>query len=112
MAQVMLTVIDPINGAVNSQIKLKDIDIARIYAAFRYKHADNILFHKKANEDVLEASDTIENISKQISAQEILDNLFFTLIDRIISDTHSIESKRILKEYYDKTGRIEVDNDS
>ena len=109
MAQIMLTFIDSVNGSVNSLVKLKDKDVSRMYEAFKFRHAEHILSNKQSSGEVLEATDTLENIANNIPVQDVLDNLFLTFMDRVISDTHNIESKKILKDFYNKLGFIEME---
>lgn len=108
MAQIIVTIIDNVNGAVNSTYRLEDKDIARIYNALSYRYAHQVLQQKEENGDVLEANDTIADILNNVPPQEILNSLTSMLVSRIITDTHDIETKRLIKEFYDKNGHIQA----
>lgn len=111
MAQIIITVIDTENGAANSTYKIKDKDISRIYKAFKYKLAYDYLQRKKNTEEVLEASDTVENISTQVTGQDVVNEVCNMFISNLIGRAHDIEKNKLIQDFFDKNPYIEVEEE-
>ena len=112
MAQLVISTIDPEHGSISSVIHLKDKDLQRIYNAYKRDYAEGYLKHKIDQGEVLEASDSLENIQKDIQAQEILNDLVERFIKDIVNVTHSTEMRIAYEKISSNLERIQVRGDS
>ena len=110
MAQLVISTIDPENGSVSAVINLKDKDIQRIYNAYKRDYAEGYLKQKIDSGDILEASDTIENMQNGIEAQEILNDLAESFIKNMVNTTHNVEIRVAYEKIASNIPRIEVNS--
>lgn len=107
MAQIIISTFDAIHGSLSSVIKVEDKDLDRIYKAYKREQVINYIKSKKENNQALEDWETVDNLIKEVSPQQILDEFAEKFITDIINRVHHMEFEVFKDKYLEDFSRIE-----
>lgn len=110
MAQIIITTIDQKNGALSVTFSLKDSAVERIYNAHKYVSAQEYLADKQREGQILEASDTIDNVIAQLASQDILEHIANRFVEDLCRHTYTTESNIEYSKIYAKIEKIAIES--